>query len=60
MTIGWESCEHGILYPGWTHDDGADLAVRYVPSDAGRYLAGYLALAASTTVEANTAPPSRR
>lgn len=50
VDLRWESCAHGVLYPGWTHHDGADLAVRYVPSDAGRYLAGYLALAASTTV----------
>ena len=55
VTLAWESCEHGILYPGWKHDDGADLAVRYVPSDAGRYLAGYLALAASTTVNEHRA-----
>lgn len=50
VDLRWESCEHGIVYPGWTHDDGTDLAVRYVPSDAGRYVAGYLALAASRTV----------
>lgn len=51
VELRWESCEHGILYPGWTHADGVDLAVRYVPSDTGRYLAGYLALAASRSVE---------
>jgi penicillin amidase len=55
VTLEWESCEHGILYPGWKHDDGADLAVRYVPSDAGRYLAGYLALAASKSVDEHRA-----
>ena len=55
VTLEWESCEHGILYPGWKHDDGVDLAVRYVPSDTGRYLAGYLALAASTTVDEHRA-----
>jgi len=22
VTIEWESCEHGILYPGWRHHDG--------------------------------------
>lgn len=49
VELRWESCAHGVVYPGWTHDDGADLAVRYVPSDTGRYLAGYLALAASRT-----------
>jgi len=55
VELAWESCEHGVIYPGWTHDDGADLAVRYVPSDAGRYLAGYLALPAAATVEAHRA-----
>lgn len=55
VTLEWESCEHGILYPGWKHDDGADLAVRYVPSDAGRYLAGYQALAASKSVDEHRA-----
>lgn len=49
VELRWESCEHGVLYPGWTHGDGVDLAVRYVPSDAGRYVAGYLSLAASRT-----------
>jgi penicillin amidase len=51
----WESCAHGVLLPGWTHHDGVDLAVRYVPSDAGRYLAGYLALAAARSVEEHRA-----
>lgn len=51
VELQWDSCEHGILYPGWTHDDGVDLAVRYVPSDAGRYVAGYLALAAARSVD---------
>lgn len=55
VSLAWESCEHGVLYPGWTHDDGADLAVRYVPSDAGRYLAGYLALPAAQTVDGHSA-----
>ena len=51
----WESCEHGIIYPGWKHHDGADLALRYVPSDAARYFEGYLALAESQTVAAHQA-----
>lgn len=51
VELRWEACAHGVLYPGWTHHDGVDLAVRFVPSDAGRYLAGYLALAAARTVE---------
>lgn len=55
VELRWESCEHGIVYPGWTHDDGADLAVRYLPSDAGRYVAGYLALSASRTPEQHRA-----
>jgi len=51
VELRWEACAHGVLYPGWTHHDGVDLAVRFVPSDAGRYLAGYLALAAARTLE---------
>ncbi len=50
MVHEWESCAHGIIYPGWKHHDGADLALRYVPSDAARYFEGYLALAQSQTV----------
>jgi penicillin amidase len=46
----WESCEHGIIYPGWKHHDGVDLAVRYVPADLAHYFEGYLALAAARTV----------
>lgn len=55
VTLRWESCAHGVIHEGWTHDDGADLAVRQVPADAGRYLAGYRALAASRTVDAHRA-----
>ncbi|MCZ7619368.1 MAG: penicillin acylase family protein [Myxococcota bacterium] len=51
LELRWDSCEHGILYPGWTHGEGVDLAVRYVPSDAGRYITGYLALAAARSLE---------
>lgn len=51
ITIEWEQCEHGIIYPGWTHHDGADLALRVVPSDLAAYFDGYLALAESKTVE---------
>ncbi len=51
----WESCEHGILYPGWRHHDGVDLAVRFVPSDTARYFEGSLALHASRTVEGHQA-----
>lgn len=49
--LHWESCEHGILYPDWKHHDGVDLALRYVPSDAGSFVHGYLRLAEATTVE---------
>ncbi|HYC53899.1 MAG TPA: penicillin acylase family protein [Candidatus Binatia bacterium] len=49
-SIEWESCEHGIILPGWKHHDGADLAIRQVPSDAGMYFEGHLALLASKTV----------
>ena len=51
--LQWERCDHGIIYPGWTHHDGTDLAIRYVPSDLASYFEGYLALAESTTVEAH-------
>jgi penicillin amidase len=51
VVLEWESCEHGILYPGWRHHDGTDLAVRLVPSDLARYFDGYLALAESRTVD---------
>jgi penicillin amidase len=51
VTIAWESCEHGILYPGWRHHDGVELAVRLVPSDLARWFEGCVALASSRTVD---------
>jgi penicillin amidase len=54
-TLEWESCDHGVLYPDWKHHDGTDLAVRYVPADLARYLEGYLALSAASTVEQHRA-----
>jgi acyl-homoserine lactone acylase PvdQ len=33
VTLEWETCDHGILYPDWHHHDGTPLAVRLVPSD---------------------------
>ncbi|MCX8073953.1 MAG: penicillin acylase family protein [Candidatus Binatia bacterium] len=48
--IEWESCPHGIVYPGWKHHDGVDLALRYVPSDAGAFVHGFLRLAEARTV----------
>ena len=51
IAVEWESCEHGVLYPGWRHHDGVELAVRAVPSDLAHYFEGYLALAAACTVE---------
>jgi penicillin amidase len=51
IVLEWESCEHGILYPGWRHHDGVELAVRAVPGDLAHYFEGYLALAASRTVD---------
>ena len=53
--LEWESCEHGVLYPGWRHHDGVELAVRAVPSDLAHYFEGYLALAAAQTVEEHRA-----
>jgi penicillin amidase len=49
--LEWESCEHGVLYPDWRHHDGAELAVRAVPSDLAHFFEGYLALATARTVE---------
>jgi penicillin amidase len=51
VTHVWESCEHGILYPGWRHHDGVELAVRLVPSDLARWFEGTVALTRSRTVE---------
>jgi penicillin amidase len=51
--VEWERCEHGVIYPGWKHHDGVDLALRYVGADLGRYFEGYLALAEATTVAAH-------
>lgn len=48
--LEWESCPHGILYPGWKHHDGVDLALRYVPSDAGAFVHGFLRLLEARTV----------
>jgi penicillin amidase len=51
IVIEWESCEHGVIYPGWRHHDGVDLAMRTVACDLAHYFEGYLALAASETVD---------
>jgi penicillin amidase len=59
VVIEWEDCEHGILYPGWRHHDGVDLAVRPVPSDLAQYFEGYLGLAEALTVEAHRAALAR-
>ena len=53
--LEWESCEHGILYPGWKHHDGTDLALRLVPYDMARYFDGYLDLAEAATPSAHQA-----
>jgi penicillin amidase len=53
VTLEWETCEHGVIYPGWKHHDGTDLALRVVPSDLARYFEGYLALAEAETVDAH-------
>lgn len=53
--LEWESCEHGILYPGWKHHDGVDLAVRYAPADLGAYFQGSLALMESKSVDEHRA-----
>ena len=50
VTLSWESCEHGVLFPGWRHHDGVDLAVRFVSADPATYFQGCLALMAAETV----------
>jgi penicillin amidase len=55
LVLEWEACEHGILYPGWRHHDGVELAVRAIPSDLAHYFEGYVALAASRTVSEHRA-----
>ncbi len=50
VRLEWESCEHGVLYPGWRHHDGVDLAVRFVSSDMSRYFEGSLDLMGARTV----------
>lgn len=52
VTLEWEACEHGVLYPGWHHHDGTPLAVRMVSSDLAALFEGYLGLAEAQTVEA--------
>jgi len=53
VMLEWESCEHGIVYPGWKHHDGVDLALRQVPADLAHYFEGYLDLAEASTVAAH-------
>jgi penicillin amidase len=55
VRIAWEACAHGILYPGWRHHDGVELAVRFVTSDLATWFAGCVALAASRTVDEHRA-----
>ncbi|HYD48991.1 MAG TPA: penicillin acylase family protein [Terriglobales bacterium] len=50
VTIEWDSCDHGILYPGWKHADGVDLAVRHVSADMAGYFEGALALMSAASV----------
>jgi penicillin amidase len=59
VTLEWESCEHGILYPEWTHHDGVPLAVRIVPSDLAAMFDGYLGMAAAQTVDEHRAAMAR-
>ncbi len=49
VNLEWESCEHGIIYPGWRHHDGTELALRFASSDLASYFDGYLLLAESKT-----------
>ncbi len=59
VACSWEECEHGILYEGWQHHDGVDLAVRYVSTDLAAYIEGNLDLTASKTVEEHRAALAR-
>lgn len=47
--VEWERCAHGVIYPGWKHADGADLALRYVDCDHAAHLEGHLHLMAAQT-----------
>lgn len=55
VTLEWESCAHGVLYPGWHHHDGVPLAVRAVEPDLAALFEGYLGIAAARTVDAHRA-----
>lgn len=55
IDVTWEQCEHGIVYPGWKHHDGVDLALRFVSADIATYVDGYLDLAASRSVDEHRA-----
>jgi penicillin amidase len=55
VVFEWESCEHGVLLPGWHHHDGTPLALRFVPVDLARWLEGHLALFEATDVAAHRA-----
>jgi penicillin amidase len=59
LTLEWESCAHGVLYPGWKHHDGVDLAVRFVPADLAAYAEGYLGLARARSVGDHRAAVAR-
>jgi penicillin amidase len=59
IPLEWETCEHGVIYPGWKHHDGTDLALRVVPFDLARYFEGYLALAESETPDEHRAALER-
>ncbi len=48
--LEWESCEHGILFPGWRHHDGCDLALQVAEADGAVHFDGHRALFAAQTV----------
>lgn len=49
--IEWESCRHGVIYPGWCHDDGVALALRFVECDHAAHFSGHRALYRAQTVD---------
>lgn len=51
VSLEWESCEHGIIYPDWRHHDGCDLALKVAEADGALHFAGHRALFAAQSVE---------
>ncbi|MDX1695318.1 MAG: penicillin acylase family protein, partial [Ketobacteraceae bacterium] len=50
-SITWESCDHGIIYPDWQHQDGTGLALKYAGCDLAAFCEGHRALMQANTNE---------